>query len=121
LIARLQKLMGDHVGPIRSAIGLEQALGEIGELGAAKDEAPPATAAHFDTMRLDWFDLRNMLLVAETIVRAALARRESRGAHQREDYPGTDDRWVANQIVTLGTRGLVLETAPCAGAKDAAQ
>ena len=37
--------------------------------------------------RLDWFDLRNMLLVARTVTQAALARTESRGAHQREDFP----------------------------------
>ena len=35
----------------------------------------------------DWFELRNMLLVAEAVAQAALAREESRGAHQREDFP----------------------------------
>ena len=44
-------------------------------------------AAPFDMMRLDWFDLRNMLLVARTVTESALARTESRGAHQREDFP----------------------------------
>jgi len=31
----------------------------------------------------------------------ALARTESRGAHQREDHPGLDDAWCVNQIVSL--------------------
>ena len=44
--------------------------------------------AAFDLRRLEWFDLRNMLLVARTVAMAALARSESRGAHQREDFPG---------------------------------
>ena len=35
-------------------------------------------------------DLRNMLLVSEAVTRAALERRESRGGHTREDYPGPD-------------------------------
>ena len=53
----------------------------------ALGDAPPAPLGAFDTARLDWFDLRNMLLVAETVATAALARTESRGAHQREDLP----------------------------------
>jgi succinate dehydrogenase/fumarate reductase flavoprotein subunit len=121
LIARLQRLMADHVGPLRNAACLERALREIGTLKRDMGAGPSAATANFDMMRLDWFDLRNMLLVAEAVARAALARRESRGAHQREDHPQTDDRWAANQIVKLDGAGLVLDTAPCAVTKDAAQ
>jgi succinate dehydrogenase/fumarate reductase flavoprotein subunit len=42
-----------------------------------------------------------MLLVARSVAVPALARTESRGAHQREDYPGLDDGWCVNQIVAL--------------------
>ena len=35
----------------------------------------------------DWFELRAMLTTAEAVVTSALSRTESRGAHQREDYP----------------------------------
>jgi succinate dehydrogenase / fumarate reductase, flavoprotein subunit len=38
-------------------------------------------------------DLQSMLTVAEAVTRSALARRESRGAHSRIDYPGLDDAW----------------------------
>ena len=48
---------------------------------------PPGDANRFDMRRIDWFDLRNMLLVARIVAEAALARTESRGAQQREDYP----------------------------------
>jgi len=41
-----------------------------------------------------------MLLVAKAVVLSALSRRESRGAHQREDYPGQDDVWTLNQTVS---------------------
>ena len=93
--------MSLHVGPFRTAAGLRQALAEIARLRSALGTNPPAALGGFDTARLDWFDLRTMLLVAETVAAAALAREESRGAHQREDYPGMDDRWAVNQTVRL--------------------
>jgi succinate dehydrogenase/fumarate reductase flavoprotein subunit len=49
--------------------------------------------------RIDWFDLRNMLLVARVVTQAALQRTESRGAHQREDFPALLPEWTTNQIV----------------------
>ena len=76
---------------------LQQQLEKMqAELGVA----PPSSdgGEHYDMVRLDWFDLRNMLLVAQTVVRAAIERRESRGAHQREDFPGMLPEWQVNQI-----------------------
>ncbi|MGZ9220024.1 MAG: FAD-binding protein, partial [Candidatus Binatia bacterium] len=49
----------------------------------------------------DWFELRAMLTTAAAIVTAALARTESRGAHQREDFPAPDDSFLKNQVVAL--------------------
>ncbi len=49
--------------------------------------------------RVDWFDLRNMLLIAGVVAQAALRRTESRGAHQREDFPGMLPEWRVNQVV----------------------
>jgi succinate dehydrogenase/fumarate reductase flavoprotein subunit len=111
---RLQMLMSRDVGPLRNRDGLRATLNELRWLAAALGAAPPRPQNGFDTIRLDWFDLRNMLLVAETVVQAALAREESRGAHQREDFPATYTNWSANQIVRLRSGGLALEAVPCA-------
>jgi hypothetical protein len=62
--------------------------------------------------RLDWFDLRNMVLVARTVAEAALRRTESRGAHQREDFPGLVPEWQVNQFVRLSDDGLEIAATP---------
>jgi succinate dehydrogenase/fumarate reductase flavoprotein subunit len=51
-----------------------------------------------------------MTLVAEMIVRAALLRKESRGAHYRTDYPNPDNRrWFANIIISQSKGQMVLK------------
>jgi succinate dehydrogenase/fumarate reductase flavoprotein subunit len=49
----------------------------------------------------DWFELRAMLATAEMVVTAALARTESRGAHQREDFPDSSAAFEKNQVLEL--------------------
>ena len=101
LIVALQEVMARDVGPFRTEAGLSRALGEIARMKAALGQKPPASRGAFDTNRLDWFDLRNMLLVAETVAAAALRRSESRGAHQRDDFPAMDETWARNQTISL--------------------
>jgi succinate dehydrogenase/fumarate reductase flavoprotein subunit len=101
MLTHLQSVMQDRVGPLRDAAKLTRALDEIGELQSALGDTPPGHADRFDMPRLDWFDLRNMLLVARVVAEAALARQETRGAQQREDFPETSADWAVNQAVTL--------------------
>ncbi len=98
LIAELQGIMQDRVGPFRTDTGLRHALEAIANLRARVGTSLPGGGAQ-DPVRLDALDLRNMMLVAEAIARAALARTESRGAHQREDFPGLDPAWTLNQTI----------------------
>ena len=58
---------------------------------------------------MDLHDLCNMRLVAECVTRAALARTESRGAHQREDFPQTEAQWQRHQKLRLASGGVQLE------------
>jgi succinate dehydrogenase/fumarate reductase flavoprotein subunit len=109
LFARLQAVMADRVGPFRSAAGLAEALRAVGDLRAAVGVVPPGRARAHDLARVDWFDLRQALLVAECVIVSALARTESRGAHQREDFPAMDEGWVCNQVVTWADGRLRLE------------
>ncbi|HEX5278997.1 MAG TPA: FAD-binding protein [Micropepsaceae bacterium] len=98
-IRELQDAMQQYAGPLRDEDGLRTAILEITRLRSEHPERPPP-AAGFAAARRDWFDLRNMLLVAECVAAAALARRESRGAHQREDFPATDATCEASHAQT---------------------
>jgi len=104
-IVRLQALMNEHVGPLRSHAGLERALAHVMALQPqCADVGAPGGA--FDAAWLDLHDLASMRLVAECITRAALARIESRGAHQRADFPETSAPWERHQHIRLGGQRL---------------
>ncbi len=101
-IASLQALMSDNVGPFRTADKLRIAIDRLADLRRDVGGRPLASfSGGFDPVLIDWLDLRNMLLVAQAVALPALARTESRGAHQREDHPGLDDGWEVSQIVTM--------------------
>ncbi len=112
MIEELQATMADDVGPLRTKAKLERALSRIGSLDDMLGDCPFGDHRAFDLRRLEWFDLRNMLLVARTVAQSALARSESRGAHQREDFPGMLPEWQANQIVRLKGSELDIAQAP---------
>ena len=118
LLAGLQQLMSRHAGPLRNRDGLESALSELRLLKDAMGGAPLTPQSGFDTTRLDWFDLRNMLIVAEMVVRSALKREESRGAHQREDFPAMDAKWSVNQSLHLRSGEMMLDAVPSADAAE---
>ena len=65
----------------------------------------------FNQQRADWFALRNMLDVARVVTTAALERTESRGSHQREDFPKLDNSWTCHQIIVQDGHGIKLSRA----------
>lgn len=77
---RLRNLMWQYAGLVRDEAGLSTLQRE---LKAMRCELPPATTREIA-------ELRNLHTVAELIVASALARKESRGAHARTDFPQHD-------------------------------
>ncbi len=100
LLQTLQATMQDDVGPLRSGEKLTSALAKIDELTGALGALPPGGGGGFDMRRLDWLDLRNMLLVGRVVAESARARTETRGAQNREDFPQTSPDWAVNQFVS---------------------
>jgi succinate dehydrogenase/fumarate reductase flavoprotein subunit len=99
LRAALRDLMWDHAGLVRARPGLERALGAIEELGPRLEAAGVPGGPAYNLAWQAWLDTRNQALAARLIVRSALERRESRGAHYRRDYPEPDDaRWLVNVL-----------------------
>jgi succinate dehydrogenase/fumarate reductase flavoprotein subunit len=117
MVQTLQATMQDNVGPLRNEKKLRHALAVIGDLQRQLGDAPPAGGGAFDMRRYEWFDLRNMLLVARTVAEASLARTETRGAQQREDYPRLSPEWGFNQAVRLQNGRIVLSGAHAVAAQ----
>jgi len=98
-IEALQNLMQADVGPFRNAEGLARARSQSAAWQSELPALKPAAGRPYDTQLADWIDLGVMLRVAAMVAAQAEARTESRGAHQREDYPGLDPAWERNLII----------------------
>ena len=88
-ITALRRLMWDRAGPVRDADGLTTALDELQSL------------AHRLVAGIDG---RNLATVAEVVLRSALARTESRGAHHRTDHPERDPDQKRSTVVDRSRR-----------------
>jgi len=106
----LQDTMHNLVGIIRTAEEMSQALEKIEEF---KSRVAHVSVEGHRQYNPGWhlsIDLKNMLLVSESIARAALDRKESRGGHTRDDYPTSDPSWgKINVLVRLNAAGTGVE------------
>jgi len=112
LMQEMQRVMWNDVGPFRTRDKLARALATFNDMMQQLGELPPNGRHAFDLPRLDWLDLRKMLLVARTVTQAALQRTESRGAHQREDFPALSPEWEVNQLAYLSGDALHVLRSP---------
>ncbi len=102
----LQEKMQDLIGIVRNQGDMEKALDAIAGL---KERAARAAAPGNREYNPGWhtaLDLDNLLTVSEAIAKAAIERKESRGAHFREDYPGKSEALAkVNGIISKAPDG----------------
>src|SRR5206468_3041602 len=85
-------LMWERVGILRDAAGLTNAMLSLDELRARLLSIGVAgTDLRYNLTWNDWLNLENLIVVSQSICASALARRDSRGAHFREDFPESGD------------------------------
>ena len=105
----LQESMQDLVGIVRIESEMQQALSIIAALDGRAENVGITGHRQYNNGWHTAIDLANLLLVSEAITRAALLRKESRGAQFREDYPNKDPEWgKLNIVVKRGADGEML-------------
>src|SRR5882672_2374202 len=89
----LQEMMQELVGIVRQEQEMLQALDRIQQLKTRSGRVGVGGNREYNGGWHTAIDLHHLLTVSETITRAALERKESRGAHFRDDYPAKDDKF----------------------------
>ncbi len=95
----LQKMMQDLVGIVRREPEMQQALDELSQLEQRANQVAVMGNREYNGGWHTALDLPNLLTVSKMITRAAMERKESRGAHFREDYPSKNDEEGRSNIV----------------------
>ena len=91
--------MQDLVGIVRQEQEMRQALEHIQRLAATSERVGASGHREFNSGWHTALDLRNLLTVSEIVTLAALERKESRGAHFRDDFPDKDAQFGTFNIV----------------------
>jgi succinate dehydrogenase / fumarate reductase flavoprotein subunit len=110
----LADVMMDEVGVYRDAAMLTSAKGKVAELRERYGRVRVTDrGTTFNTDLLEAREIGYLLDCAESTVAAALARKESRGAHAREDYPDRNDvDFLAHSLVSKSAAGLSIDYKP---------
>lgn len=94
----IRDIMTEHAGVVRDESGLKLGLAKLAEVEArmARVGIHPDIAGYQDLCHA--FDLKSSALAARATLESALERRETRGCHNRSDYPLTDPQLQANLV-----------------------
>ncbi|MFD1271608.1 hypothetical protein ACFQ51_05345 [Streptomyces kaempferi] len=103
--------MTEHAGVVRHEEGLRAGLAELAEIEKRMEKVGvhPDIAGYQDLAHA--FDLLSAALAARATLEAALERRETRGCHNRSDYPDLDPALQVN-LVWSPTGGITHESIP---------
>jgi succinate dehydrogenase / fumarate reductase flavoprotein subunit len=102
---RLRDAMWRHCGVVRDEDGLTRGLQELESVRAALPDVDVRPGAEGWSDLAHALDLHGGLLAAEATLRGALERRETRGAHNRSDFPNIDPAYRVNFYTRLDEDG----------------
>lgn len=114
IMRKIQSIMWQYVHMLRNEKGLTGALQELKEIR----ESLPRVSVAEDTTRwnpeiIDILEVDFGIEVVEMVTRAALMRKETRGAHEREDFPEKDEEnWLKNIVIKLEKGQMILTSVP---------
>ena len=105
----LQELMQNNVGIVRTDELLSEGLDSLSNLWKKFNNVKADGACQFNPGWHQAISLRNLLVTAESVARAAKMREESRGAHTRVDFEGERDEWLQyNVVISKSNEGTMI-------------
>ncbi len=112
--SQIQQLMQENAGIIREASKLRKGIKKISELEKTfySKNNVLKSIKKYENVVSTW-EVKSALVVCEAVLRSALMRQESRGAHYRSDFPNRDDiKWKVNIYCRKSGREMVLFKRP---------
>ena len=96
----IQNLMWEKVSIVRNEQDLKSALERLLEMKEELKDLDVDDRTQFNTSLITALEVINMVEICILIVKSAILRRESRGAHFREDFPQTNDAWKKSIVMS---------------------
>ena len=112
---KIRKIADEHLWVIRTGKGLQQAIAELQSI--AENEVPRLSIQTetrvYNKEWIDAMEIESLVLVLQASARAALMRTESRGVHNRSDYPNANhDKWLKEIVIREANGKMILRTRP---------
>jgi fumarate reductase (CoM/CoB) subunit A len=111
----LTQIMSRYVGVIRDEGGLRKATQMLDKINQEKIGNLCLIGQRSCKMLAELLEVENLLMVGRLVALAALLRRETRGAHNREDYPELDESWSKNIVLRLEKEQMTVKMKPIVG------